>query len=578
MAKWLVANKRADFQKTAQKYGISPVLARLIRNRGITEENGIAEYLHGDMRTLRDPFLLTGMEEAADIISETIRSGGKIRIVGDYDVDGICAAHILRTAFLTLGADADAMLPDRVKDGYGMNVRIVEDAHHDGRNTLVTCDNGIAAMEAVARAKELGMTVVVTDHHEVPFETGSGGERRLLLPPADAVVDPQRESGEEAEKDRVICGAVVAFKLAQAVFSRMGQPFSETEEALLPMCALATVCDVMPLTGQNRVIVREGLARMQTCSNTGLRALLQVTGLAGAQITCFHAGFVIGPCLNASGRLTSAEMALSLFGEKDETRALRAAQELKDLNDSRKSMTQQGVEQAMLEIPRQCPVGGEADRILVILLEDVHESIAGIIAGRVRERTGRPSFVLTRTEEGLLKGSGRSTENYDMYEGMNACGDLLLKFGGHRMAGGLTMQPENLEAFRRRINELCPLSGEDLCDAVHIDMELPPSLLDMDTVRSFSLLEPCGKGNPRPLFVTRDLMLYSRRVMGKNRNVIRFSGRDQNGAAADFIWFGEEDTCPVKDLPAKCAAVYYPEINEWNGRSSLQYVLKDLRF
>ncbi|MBO5503970.1 MAG: DHH family phosphoesterase, partial [Lachnospiraceae bacterium] len=347
MAKWLVANKRADFQTIAQQYGISPVLARLIRNRGITDENGIAEYLHSDMRTLRDPFLLTDMKKAADIVSETIRRGGKIRIVGDYDVDGICSAHILRTAFATLGADADAVLPDRVKDGYGMNVRIVEEAQRDGRDTLVTCDNGIAAMEAVTRAKELGMTVVVTDHHEVPFEMGTDGERKLILPPADAVVDPQRDSGEEAEKDQVICGAVVAFKLAQAVFARMGQSFSQTQEELLPMCALATVCDVMPLSGQNRVIVREGLARMQSCENTGLRALLQVTGLAGAQITCFHAGFVLGPCLNASGRLTSAQMALSLFGEKDESRALQAAQELKDLNDSRKSMTQRGVEQAV---------------------------------------------------------------------------------------------------------------------------------------------------------------------------------------------------------------------------------------
>ena len=577
MAKWLVANKRADFQTIAQQYGISPVLARLIRNRGITDENGIAEYLHGDMRTLRDPFLLTDMEKAADIVSETIRRGGKIRIVGDYDVDGICSAHILRTAFATLGADADAVLPDRVKDGYGMNVRIVEEAQRDGRDTLVTGDNGIAAMEAVTRAKELGMTVVVTDHHEVPFEMGTDGERRLILPPADAVVDPQRDSGEEAEKDQVICGAVVAFKLAQAVFARMGQSFSQTQEELLPMCALATVCDVMPLSGQNRVIVREGLARMQSCENTGLRALLQVTGLAGAQITCFHAGFVLGPCLNASGRLTSAQMALSLFGEKDESRALQAAQELKDLNDSRKSMTQRGVEQAVLEIPRQCPEGG-ADRILVLVLEDVHESIAGIIAGKIRERTGRPSFVLTRTGEGLLKGSGRSTENYDMYEGMSACGDLLVKFGGHKMAGGLTMRPENLEEFRRRINELCPLPAEELADAVHIDMELPPSLLTMDTVRSFSLLEPCGKGNPEPLFVTRDLILYSRRVMGKNRNVIRFTGKDQNGAAADFIWFGDEETCPVREVPAKCAAVYSADINEWNGRSSLQYVLKDFRF
>lgn len=595
--RWVVYNKRDDFRGIAQQLGISQVLARIIRNRDVRGAQAMQAYLECTPQLLHDPAMLPDAEKAVDVIERAVRAGEKIRIVGDYDVDGICSAFILWRALGAMGGAADTVLPHRIRDGYGISERIVEEAAEDGVKLIVTCDNGIAAVAPLQKARELGITVVVTDHHEVPYQDTEDG-RTYLLPEAAAVVDPKRPpagAGDPGYPFPEICGAAVAWKICLLLAGR----FPEAEELrsdafhreLEAFCGLATVCDVMPLTDENRVMVKRGLLAAAETENAGMRALIDVNGLRGTALRGYHAGFILGPCLNATGRLDSAETALAMFQEKDPSEALRTAQMLKDLNDSRKSMTAEGVKRARDQVLES---GMAGDRVLVIYLPDCHESLAGIIAGKIKEQFYRPTFVLTSTQRGEVKGSGRSVEAYHMYEALNRCGDLLIRFGGHAMAAGLTLREENIDVFRRRMNDECGLSGEDLTETVHIDMELPPGLLTERIVREFEMLEPCGTRNPKPLLVTRDFCAERLRTAGRNRNVLRLSGTDGAGYRIEMVYFCEEqmfrNAFAEAHLEAeyirltegrgdvRIDAVYSPEIHEWSGQRQLQFTIRDYRF
>ena len=596
--KWIVTAKRADFNKIAQACGISPVLARLIRNRDVIGEEATEKFLRGTLEDLHDPALLPDAEKAVDILTKKRGEGKRVRIIGDYDVDGICSSFILWYSLRRFGIEADVKLPERLRDGYGINERLVNEAAQEGIDTILTCDNGIAAVQALQTAKDLGMTVIVTDHHEVPFKLQEDGSREYILPPADAVVDPKIPEGAAGGHRYPfpdICGAVVAFKICLLFARRLwggaeSKEFRELRRYLIPFAGIATVCDVMPLRDENRIIVREGLGEASFSDNPGLQALIKVTGLAQTPLTCYHAGFMIGPCLNATGRLDTAYRGLELFMETDPVSALQNAQQLKDLNDSRKSMTAEGTDAAEALIEREKM---QDRRVLVILLRNCHESLAGIIAGRIKESMHRPAFVLTDSGNGVLKGSGRSIESYDMYAEMNACEDLFIKYGGHKMAGGLSMKEENFDEFCRRIEENCTLTEEQLQEVIRVDMELPPRFLGLKMTRELALMEPCGTDNPKPLFVTRNIRLLSARVLGRNRNVVRLGARDDSGAGMDLIRFGDaaDFEQSILETAGRGALegllrgagnvtidmVYYPDINVWNGRESMQYIVKDYR-
>lgn len=595
MARWMLYTKKADFKAIAEDCGISQVLARVIRNRDVVGSLQTRRFLKGGLEDLHDPCLLPDMEKAAGILCEKISAGEAVRVIGDYDVDGICASYILMRVLAACGAQADVVLPDRIRDGYGMNPQMADDAAQDGIGLILTCDNGIAAAEAVARAREAGICVVVTDHHEVPYEEGADGSKTWILPPADAVVDPKvrdPRTGQIEYPFPEICGAVVAWKLSDLLLQRLApDQRAAVLQELLPFCALATVCDVMPLADENRILVREGLRLISGTKNIGLRSLLTVNGLEDRSITTYHAGFVIGPCLNATGRLDNAERALALFLEDDPAEALRSAQKLRELNDSRKSLTEQGVQNALIQISEKHLLDY---RVMVIFLPDCHESLAGIIAGRIRERCSRPVFVLTRTENGLAKGSGRSIEAYDMFAHMTGVKECFVKFGGHKMAAGLSMREEDIPVLQDKLEETCGLSQEDLTDVIHIDMELPPSLWNFEMTEELRLLEPCGTANPRPVFAARGIRLRGVRVMGKGRNVLGFEAVDQGGRTLSLTWFCEADVFEEKVTRARGAGawralqegradltvsmVYHPEINEWRGRRSLRYVIRDMHF
>ena len=593
LSKWIVYQKKADFKGIAGRFGISQITARILRNRDLQTDEEFQMFLRGSLADLHEPALLPGLSRAADLLLEKIRQNKKIRVIGDYDVDGICASYILVRALREMGGLADYELPDRILDGYGINARIVEDAIRDGVDTILTCDNGIAAASVLEKAREAGMTVIVTDHHEVPFSLKEDGGKSYILPPGDAVVDPKIPAhlteGEHYPFPD-ICGAVVAYKLCQCLAGKAGFDGRRILRELLSFAALATVCDVMPLKDENRILVREGLQEASRTPNPGLRALIEVNDLADKKLTGYHAGFILGPCLNATGRLDSAMKALSLFFEKDYDRALILAGELKALNDSRKDMTLKGVEEACALAETEEYAG---DRVLVLYLPDCHESLAGIIAGRVREQFARPAIVMTRAESGIAKGSGRSIEAYDMFEELSRCRDLFLKFGGHRMAAGLSMNEENVEIFRKRVNRQCTLTEEDLVDIIRVDMELPPGFIDLAAVREFESLEPWGQENPKPLFVVKNVTLTGARILGKNRNVVRLSAREKYSGGLDLIRFEDGDAFlkRIEDRKGLSAAkdlqrgmgnvtidmVYYPDINSWQGRDSLQFVVKDLR-
>lgn len=590
MSKWMVAAKKADFNGIAEKYGITPVLARIIRNRDITQDCDIRRFLEGNLADLHDPFLMRGMEQAVELLLSRIEAGLPVRVIGDYDVDGICSTYILVRGLCFLGARVDRVIPHRIRDGYGLNDTLIEEAGADGIDTIITCDNGIAAAPQIALGKELGMTIIVTDHHEVPFE-GEGQERRYLLPPADVVIDPKQPLCGYPFKQ--ICGGVVAYKLIQALLMKAGKEKEERDSflgELLPFAALATVCDVMELRDENRIIVKFGLRAMKETGNLGLRALLQVNGIEEKEITPYHAGFILGPCLNATGRLDTALRALSLFEEKEWRDALVTATDLKNLNESRKKMTEEGVEEAVRQVEES---GICSDRVLVVYLPSCHESLAGIIAGRVRESFGKPAFVLTRGEEGV-KGSGRSIENYSMYEEMTKCKDLFTRYGGHKMAAGLSLAgEEQVEEFRRRLNEYCTLTKEDFEEVVHIDVPMPLSYADKEFIKQLSRLEPFGVGNPKPLFARKNVSLIRGRILGKNRNVGKYLIGDELGNTYDMIYFGDlkkldafleekYGTAIREELygrglynkEALISMAYYPDINYYAGRESVQIVMQ----
>ena len=568
MEKWVVMAKKADFQEIGKKFGIDPVIARLIRNRDVEGMDDIRSYLYGTLDDIPSPWLLKDMKKAAEILSAKIDSGAKIRIIGDYDIDGVTATYILLTGLKRLGADVDTYIPDRIKDGYGLHSQLIEKAAVDGIDTIVTCDNGIAASQEIALAKKGGMTVIVTDHHEIPYEDTEQG-RVWIIPQADAVINPKQPGCEYPNKN--ICGAVVAWKLIWSLYETYGIGRDEILE-FSEAAAVATVGDVMDLQGENRIIVKEGLKRLPHTENQGFQALIEANGLTGERITAYHVGFVLGPCINASGRLDTASRALSLLCTKNWDQAAKAAGDLVALNQSRKAMTEEGRDKAV-DLIEQSELS--KDRVLVVYLPECHESLAGIIAGRLREKYYKPVFVLTKAENGV-KGSGRSIEAYSMYEELVKCSDLLEQFGGHPMAAGLSLKEENVEIFRRRLNDLCTLTEAELTPKITIDVPMPISYLSRELIEQLSVLEPFGKANTKPLFAQKGLRVLNLRILGKNQNVAKMKLMDTSGASVDAVYFGQalEFQSYVQKMET-ISVTYYPEINVYQGRETLQAVIRN---
>ncbi len=632
MAKWMVSAKKADFNRIAERFGIDPVIARIIRNRDLVTEEEIERFLYGTLDDLHSPYLLKDVEKAADILLCKISEQKKIRIIGDYDIDGVCSTYILMAGLKACGAVADAAIPHRVLDGYGLNDKLIQDAYEAGVDTILTCDNGIAAAAQIAYAKSLAMTVIVTDHHEVPYEVQPDGSRRECPPEADAVVDPkQKACGYPFEG---ICGAVVAYKLVQVLLDKAlaGNGYKDTSQAdtdteiqkplnaanagtekvlnrqqlflretvpttqevqqlqqgLLAFAAFATIGDVMELADENRIIVKYGLRLIEQSNNYGLQALVRVNGLEDKPLSVYHIGFVLGPCLNATGRLDTAARALQMFLTQDKAEAVTIAGELKELNDSRKGMTLQGTKQAA-EIIEQTTL--KEDKVLVVYLPECHESLAGIIAGRIRERYHKPVFVLTKAEDGV-KGSGRSIDAYHMYDKMSECKELYTKYGGHKLAAGVSMPEENVEKFRKYLNDHCGLRPEDFEEKILIDVPMPMSYVTPAFVRQLSVLEPFGNGNPKPVFAQKDLRICKGRILGKSGNVGKYLVKDETGRSYDMIYFGnielwhdflienfgkeERDRLYRAGSDViRISVIYYPDINVYQGKESLQMVMKD---
>ena len=590
MEKWLVYAKKADFQEWARVLHVDPVVARVIRNRDVTDLEEAERFLHGTLADCHSPWLFLDMDRAVEGFLRNLRSGKKIRVIGDYDVDGICSARVLSRGFSLLGADVDVAIPHRIHDGYGLNENLIREAANDGVGLIVTCDNGISASEQISLAKELGMEVIVTDHHEVPFVM-EGNERKEILPEALAVVDPKRM--EDHYPFSGICGGVVAYKFVQAILERLekekdarANALRPAMEELLEFAAFATVCDVMELKDENRIIVREGLRRMHASKNLGIRALMEVNGIDKGAVTAYHLGFVLGPCLNATGRLDTAQRAMELLGSSTEVQAVSVARDLKELNDSRKNLTLQGVEQAKEYVAKRHL---EGDKVLVIYLPEAHESIAGIIAGRVREQYGKPAFVFTKGEEGV-KGSGRSIENYDMYEALNQVKHLLVKYGGHKMAAGLSMEEESLEKFRMAVNANCTLTEEDFIPCLHVDVPMPMEYATKELASQLDALEPFGVGNPKPIFAQKDVVFLAGSRMGKNGQYGKFQVVTPGGSKLTLTYFGEMDAflnwldethgSGSSDLLLsgrgnfQVAVAYQLGINSYRGKEELQFVMK----
>ena len=568
MEKWMVYNKKADFQKIGSEFGIDPVIARLIRNRDIQDMKEIHSYLYGTLAEIPSPWKMKDMERAVQILQKKITQKKKIRIIGDYDIDGVTATCILLKGLKRLNANVDTYIPDRVKDGYGMHEQLIDKALEDGIDTILTCDNGIAAAAEIEYAKKEGLTVIVTDHHDIPFRDTEDG-RIWIIPKADAVVNPKQNDCLYPNKN--ICGAVVAWKLIWALYERLGIDSDEIWD-FLELAAIATVGDVMDLQGENRIIVKEGLKKLSSTSFEGLKALICVNNLEGAEITAYHVGFVIGPCINASGRLDTAARSLELLLADNMEDAMKLADDLYDLNQSRKAMTEQGKEQAIQSIEEN-NLG--KDRVLVVYLPDCHESLAGIIAGRIREAYNKPVFVLTKGADGV-KGSGRSIEAYSMYEELVKCSDLLTQFGGHPMAAGLSMEGKNVELFRRRLNDNCTLTEQDLIPKIMIDVPMPISYLSKKLTEQLKVLEPFGKGNSKPLFAQKNLRAVGIRVLGRNRNVAKMLLIDENGIKMDAVYFGEaQEFADFVQAHDTISVTYYPEINVFQGRENLQVVIKN---
>lgn len=568
MERWVVAAKRADFTAIGKEFGIDPVIARLIRNRDVQDREEIRRYLYGTVEELASPHLMKDVDKAVEILRNKIKEKKRIRIIGDYDIDGVVSTFILIKGLKRVGALADTYIPDRVADGYGIHEHLIERAVNDGIDVIVTCDNGIAAYNEIAMAKEKGITVIITDHHEIPYKETEAG-RELILPPADAIVNPKQPDCNYPEKR--LCGAVVALKLVTALYEACGIPSKELED-FLELGAIATVGDVMDLQGENRILVKEGLRRLSHTSNKGLSELIRANGLEDGPITAYHVGFVLGPCINASGRLDTAARSLKLLCAETEEEAAKLAGDLTALNQSRKALTEEGKEEA-IRIVEETEIG--QDRVLVIYLPDCHESLAGIIAGRIREKYNKPVFVLTKGET-MVKGSGRSIESYSMFEELVKCGDLMEQYGGHPMAAGLSIKEENVEEFRRRLNENCTLTEKDLMPKIVIDVPMPVSYINKELVEEISLLEPFGKGNTKPVFAQKGLRVLESRVFGKNRNVAKVKLMDPSGTVMDGVYFGEaEEFAGFIDGKDSISVTYYPEINIFRGRESIQIVIQN---
>lgn len=586
MERWVLLRKGADFEAIGKKYQISPRLACLIRNRDVIGEEAVDRYLNGTISDLYDGMLMKDMDKAIDILKEKILEDKKIRVIGDYDIDGVNATYILLEGLERLGADVDSDIPDRISDGYGLNRHLVERAYEAGVDTLITCDNGIAAADEIAYGKEMGMTVIVTDHHEVPFDE-QDGEKRYRVPPADAVMDPKQPDCLYPFKG--LCGAAVAYKLMEALWESMGKDSADLDD-LIENVAIATIGDVMDLEDENRIFVKEGLQMLRRTKNPGLKALIECTGIDKNSLNSYHIGFVLGPCINASGRLDTAKRALELLRAGTQKEADILAGDLKALNDSRKDMTEEAVKQAEEQVETTTI---SKDKVLVVYLPDCHESLAGIVAGRIRENYYKPVFVLTDAEEGV-KGSGRSIDGYHMYEELNKCKELLTKFGGHRLAAGLSLPKENVGKFREMLNKNCTLTEEEMKEKVTIDMEMPFGCVTEGLVKELELLEPFGKGNTKPVFAARDVTLLGARILGKNRNVLKLQVQDVNGCRIEAMLFHHADDFLGKleeqygktEVEAllkgrgrqiRISMTYYPDINEYMGKKTPQIVVTHYR-
>lgn len=586
MEKWIEIRKGGNFMEMAKKYGIDPLIARIIRNRDIIDEKEITEYLYGGKEALHNPHLLKDVDKAAEIIAEGIAGKKAMRIIGDYDIDGVNATYILLEGIRRCGGNVDAAIPDRMKDGYGINEHLIEQALSDGKELLITCDNGIAAINEINFAKEKGMTVVVTDHHEIPYCNTEQG-KEFLWSNADAIVNPKQADCPYPCKG--ICGAVVAWKLVQVLYERMDIPVEEAD-IFIENAGFATVGDVMDLTGENRILVKLGLKALEHTKNSGMKALIAKNKLSDKTLSAYHIGFVLGPCINASGRLDTAKRSLELLLERDEVKASALAGELVELNESRKYMTQQETQKALEQIEKE---GREKDKVLVVYLPECHESLAGIIAGRIREAYQRPVFVLTKGEEGV-KGSGRSIEAYSMFDKMTEVAELFTKYGGHPMAAGLSMREEDIDKLREQLNQKAELSEEDMVEVVRLDAVLPMSYFTVDTIRQLRVLEPCGKSNTRPVFADRNIKITRAGIVGVNRNVLKLHLLDSRGNPVAGVYFGEVEKFLTflsekfgseevdaamhgKENSIQFAAVYEPAVDTYSGRESVQAIIRRFR-
>lgn len=565
MEKWMIYSKRADFAEIGKRFSIDPVTARVIRNRDVVGEEEIQKYLCGTKEDMYSPWLLKDMNKAVEILEQKLAEKKKIRIIGDYDADGVNATCILLKGLKRCGAEVDSEIPHRMHDGYGINERLIEKAKEDNVDTIVTCDNGIAAINQTIYAKELGITMIITDHHDVPYEEDKAG-RVYLVPPADAVINAKQRDCAYPFKE--LCGAGIAYKLIQAMYERLGISAQEAYK-LLEFAAVATVGDVMELRDENRIIVKEGLIRLRQSDYPGLRSLMYVNGIDPNALNSYHIGFIIAPCLNAGGRLDTANRALSLLLCEEKSEADRMAGELKALNDSRKLLT-------MRETKKACEIldkSGATDKVLVVYLPECHESLAGIIAGRLKEHYYKPAFVLTKTEQGL-KGSGRSIEGYSMFEELVRCREYLDKFGGHPMAAGLSLREENLEPFKKALNENCTLTPEDYTCKRWIDVQMPLGYITKELIRGFSVLEPFGRGNEKPLFAEKDICVRSLRLIGQNHNAAKMMVEDKNGCQMEAVYFGDaEEFIGEVHAGSVISALYYPSINEYRGIEKIQITI-----
>ena len=566
-SKWMVYAKKADFKQIASEYGIDQVLARIIRNRDICGSKDIDMYLNGNLNDIHNPHSMKDADKFVDIITKKIEEHKPVRIIGDYDIDGICSIYILFCGLKAAGADVDYVVPHRINDGYGINEHLIDNAINEGIDTIVTCDNGIAAYNQVRYAKDNGITIIVTDHHDVPFEI-KDDKKVYIVPPADAVINPKQADCDYPFKR--VCGAGVAYKLISLLYDRLGLDKKELED-YIEFMAIATVGDIVDLIDENRIVVKYGLKHIAHTKNTGLRALIEECQLDINNISSYHIGFVIGPCLNASGRLDTARQAIELMLCKDNEKAHNMAKELIALNNERKSMTEQETQKAIELVEN---TGLLKDRVLVIYLKDCHESIAGIIAGRIKERYYRPTFVITNAEDGA-KGSGRSIEGYNMYEEINKCKNVLTKYGGHPMAAGLSLAISDIDIFRKMLNDNAILTDEDLIPKMWIDVPMPVSYANIRLVNQLKLLEPFGKGNEKPVFADRNLYVKTASVIGKNKNVLRCQLETEDGTYVPAVQFGINNIDDIPRAGMRISIIYYPDINTFNGIMSLQIIIKE---